>query len=227
MKFLSVIVMMSALTKVGALAKDGDAAPPALGVAADPKTGKLPEDTTGLAQKAAAAFGKGDWEGASAAYKEMLHIEPNNALAWANLGASEQQAGRNKEASVCFEQSVRFNPALTQSWIALGLIYSSMGDTYRAISVLTRATHEDPTDARAHNYLAIAVKKLGWNLAAESELQKAIALNPDYGLAHFNLALIYLERKPPALELVRRHYDKAIALGVEKDELVERRLKNP
>jgi hypothetical protein len=34
-----------------------------------------------------------------------------------------------------------------------------------------------------------------------------------------------LERRPPALELAQRHYDKALALGVAKDEVVERRLK--
>ena len=56
-------------------------------------------------------------------------------------------------------------------------------------------------------------------------LLRAIELNPDYGVAHFNLALLYLDQKPPALELARRHYEKAVALGVEKDEIVERRLK--
>ena len=85
--------------------------------------------------------------------------------------------------------------------------------------------HEDPLDARAHNYLAIVAKNLGWTDAAEAELRRAIDLNPDYGIAQFNLALMYLDRKPPAKELARRHYDKALALGVEKDEIVERRLK--
>jgi Tfp pilus assembly protein PilF len=69
------------------------------------------------------------------------------------------------------------------------------------------------------------VKKLGWLDAAEAELQRALELNPDYTNAHFNLALMYLERKPPAIELAKRHYDKAIALGAEKDELVEKKLK--
>jgi Tfp pilus assembly protein PilF len=85
--------------------------------------------------------------------------------------------------------------------------------------------HEDPLDARGHNYLAIATKSLGWTDAAEAELQRAIDLQPEYGLAHFNLALMYLDRKPPAIELAKRHYDKALSLGVEKDEIVERKLK--
>lgn len=204
--------------------KSPDAIPP-LELADRGKTGTLPSNTTSLAQRAADAFTKKDWKTARAAYREMIDAEPDNPLVWANLGAVEQQSGKLDAAAECFEKSVQFNPELVQSWIALGLIYSQRGDNYRALSSFSRAIHEDPTDARAHNYLAIVAKGLSWTDAAESELQRAIELNPDYGIAHFNLALMYLERKPPALELAKRHYSKATALGVEKDEIVERKLK--
>ncbi len=198
---------------------------PGINIAPVEKTGTLPPDTTVLSQKAANAFGEQKWEEARSAYLEMLKVDNQNALAWANLGAVEQQAGKTKEALECFEKSVLANPKLSQSWNALGLIHASTGDTYRAISCFTRAIHEEPTDSRAHNYLAIAAKNLGWIDAAQTELQRAIELNPEYGIAHFNLALLYLDQKPPALELAKRHYDKALKLGVEKDEIVERRLK--
>ena len=48
--------------------------------------------------------------------------------------------------------------------------------------------------------------------------------DPDYAIAHFNLAAMYLEQKPPAKALARRHYDKALSLGAEKDEVLERKL---
>ena len=200
-------------------------ATPSLNVANSGKTGLLPANTTSLANKAAEAFAKRDWDTARLAYREMIDAEPENPLAWANLGAVEQQAGKPAAAAECFEKSVRFNPELVQSWIALGLIYSGTGDKYRALSAFARALHEDPLDARAHNYLAIVAKDLGWTDAAAAELQRAIELSPEYGIAHFNLALMYLDRKPPALELARRHYTKATSLGVEKDEIVERKLK--
>lgn len=190
------------------------------------KTGTLPAATKALADRAATLFSKRDWAGARKAYREMLDLEPENALAWANLGAVEQQAKKLDEAVNCFEASVRYNPQLTQSWIALGLIYSERGDRYKAMSAFTRAIHEDPTDPRAHNYLAIEVKGLGWNDAAISELQRAIEINADYGLAHFNLAAMYLDQKPPARALAKKHYDKALELGVEKDEVIELKLKD-
>lgn len=188
-------------------------------------TGTLPPDTMILSQKAAAAFGKKDWATARAAYQEMLSLDQENALGWANLGAVEQQSGNSKQAIECFEKSVRFNPSLATSWNALGLLYSAKGDQYLAASMFTRAIHEDPTDARAHNYLAITARSLGWHAAAESELQRSIELNPEYGIAHFNLALLYVDQKPPSIQLAKRHYQKALSLGVEKDELVEKRLK--
>ncbi|WP_395739095.1 tetratricopeptide repeat protein [Prosthecobacter sp.] len=189
------------------------------------KTGMLPPFTKVLGERAAAAFGKQDWPAARKAYEEMLEIDDGNALIWANLGAVEQQAGDLKRAIECFEKSTQINPQLAQTWTALGLLLQKQGDTYRAVSCFTRAIHEDPEDARPHNYLAIAAKNLGWSDAAESELHRAIELKPDYGIAHFNLALMFLERRPPSIELARRHYEKALALGVTKDEVVERRLK--
>lgn len=189
------------------------------------KTGMLPPHTKVLGERAVAAFAKKDWAAARKAYKEMLELDDGNALVWANLGAVEQQAGDVKRAVECFENSVKFNPRLAQSWTALGLLAQQQGDAYRAISCFTRAIHEEPEDARAHNYLAITVKGLGWADAAEAELQKAVDLMPDYGIAHFNMALMLLERRPPAVELARRHYEKALALGVAKDDVVERRLK--
>ncbi len=190
------------------------------------KTGMLPPHTKVLGERAAAAFGKKDWASARKAYEEMLELDDGNALVWANLGAVEQQAGNVKLAIECFERSVQFNSKLPQSWTALGLLLQGQGDTYRAISCFARAIHEDPEDARAHNYLAIAAKGLGWTDAAEAELGKAIDMKPDYGIAHFNMALMLLERRPPAIELSRRHYEKALSLGVAKDDVVERRLKD-
>jgi tetratricopeptide (TPR) repeat protein len=214
---------ISALLLLATICQAQEAAP--INPAKMDKTGMLPPFTKVLGERAAAAFGKQDWPAARKAYQEMLELDDGNALIWANLGAVEQQAGETKQAIECFEKSVQINPQLAQTWTALGLLLQKQGDTYRAISCFTRAIHEEPEDARAHNYLAIAAKGLGWADAAEAELQRAIELKPDYGIAHFNMALMLLERRPPAIELARRHYEKAVTLGVAKDDVVERRLK--
>ncbi len=199
--------------------------PTTLGVPSQTKTGSLPPNTTGLSELAAQAFARKDWDAARKYYQEMLREDPLNALTHANLGAVEQQAGRLKEAQALFSRAVAINPDLQQTWVALGLVSYEKGDLYYALHAIGRAIHEDPLDARAHNYLAAVSKKLGWLDAAEAELLRAIELDPNYGNAHFNLSLMYLERKPPALELARRHYEKAVSLGAARDELVEEKLK--
>ena len=83
----------------------------------------------------------------------------------------------------------------------------------------------NPADPRAHNSLAIILKRIGWTNGAEVELQKALDLDPDYTEAHFNLAVMYLERKPPSLEMAGRHYRKARALGAAPDEIVEQQIR--
>jgi tetratricopeptide (TPR) repeat protein len=200
---------------------------PALGLPDQKVAGALPPLTTGLSELASQAFARRDWKKARGYYQEMLKIDPLNALTHANLGAVEQQSGKLKDAQALFSRAVAINPDLQQTWVALGMVCYENGDLYLALSALGRAIHEDPTDSRSHNYLAIVLKKLGWLDAAEQELLRAIELNGDYANAHFNLALMYLERKPPAKELARRHYEKAVALGAAKDELVEEKLGEP
>jgi tetratricopeptide (TPR) repeat protein len=187
--------------------------------------GRLPAYTTGLSEIATQAFAKKDWGKARKAYLEMLRSDPKNALTYANLGTVEEQAGNPKDAKLYYLHAVELNPALQQTWLALGLLSHEQGDNYLAVSALSRAIHEDPTDPKAHNYLAVVARALGWVDAAEAELQRAIELKPDYANAHFNLALMYLDHKPPAVELAKRQYDKAVALGAAKDDIVEQKLK--
>ena len=202
-----------------------DTPPAQLGYPDSGKVGRLPDLTAGLSTMAAQAFGKKEWDKARGAYLEMLKAEPDNPLTLSNLGAVEQQSGHLKEAKNYLLRAVQINPGLQQSWLALGLVCHEMGDAYLAVSALSRAVHEDPSDSKAHNYLAVVARSLGWLDAAEAELQRAIELNPNYSNAHFNLALMYLDRNPPSLALARKHYDKAIALGAEKDDAVEEKLK--
>lgn len=173
------------------------------------------------------AMRRRDWKAAAGAWQETVKREPANAGAWANLGRVQVQQGENAAAIVSLEKAVALQPALAEAWVALGMACDRTGASLRAISCLTRAAHEAPGDPRVRNSLAIVLKGYGWTAAAESELQKAIDLDPRNAQAHFNLALMYLEHLPPALEMARRHYEAARELGAEKDNDVESRLAGP
>ena len=93
-----------------------------------------------------------------------------------------------------------------------------------ALAALAQAVFLDPKNARAHHYLGVTIGRKGWYSGAEDEMRKAIELQPDYAEAHFNLALFYLQRQPPAIELARRHYQKALDLGAAPDAEVARKI---
>ncbi len=188
------------------------------------KTGKFPALTGALAQRGAAAISKRNWTEARKAYEEMLAAEPDNAMALANLGTVEYQLKDYEAAAKHLEAAARQRPGLSQTWLTLGMLYMKKGDQMMALSAASRAVHEKPDDPRNHSFLAVVTKGLGWSNAAEAELQKALELDPKYAEAHFNLSLMYMDRKPPAVELARRHYERAVELGADKDALMEKQL---
>ena len=81
-----------------------------------------------------------------------------------------------------------------------------------------------PHDARAHQYLGATFGRRGWYSAGEEELRRALELDPKSADAHFNLAVIYMERTPPAVELARRHYQRALDLVAQPDEKLAKRI---
>jgi Flp pilus assembly protein TadD len=189
-----------------------------------PAKAPLPKEVVQAMKEGVEAMRRGDWKQAAAAWEKTVKLDPANAGAWANLGKVQFQQQKAEAAITSLEKAVSLQPALADAWTALGLAYESTKAPMRAVSCLTRAVHENPADARARNSLAIVLKHVGWTGAAESELQKALDLDPRYSEAHFNLAVMYLERRPPSLEMARRHYEAARQLGAEPDKELEAQL---
>jgi tetratricopeptide (TPR) repeat protein len=184
-----------------------------VGVAPSSEVGSLPPLTSAIGKRAAKAFLKGNWQEARKAYLEILKSDPENALTLTNLGATFLELKQYGQARSHLEKALQVNPSLNQARVILGVTYLRSGDSYRAISTLSRAVAEQPKNALAHNYLAAATLERGWVVAAERELQEAVSADPGFAEAHYNLAIRYMEKKPPAVELARRHYQRAIDLG--------------
>jgi tetratricopeptide (TPR) repeat protein len=187
---------------------------------------KLPPELAELAQKGAAASANMNWKEARQAYLEMVAKAPDNALAYANLGVAEYQLGNMLAASGNVQQSLLINPTIAVNWQTLGLIQYDRGELNLAISSLTRAIHESPKNALSRLYLAAVVRDYGWREAAITELQRAVELDPQLEDAHYNLAITYLELRPPKLELAKRHYYAAVDLGAEASPEIESVLKS-
>jgi tetratricopeptide (TPR) repeat protein len=173
------------------------------------------------------AFERKDYSSAKNAYTRVLTLEPDNLIGLVNLGMVEFYSGHPDKAEELLKKAVRQRLESAPAWLTLGMIYMDRNEPDAALAALSQAMLQDPLNARTHNFLGVVMGRRGWIEGAQHELRRAVELDPSYTDAHYNLAVFYLEEKPPAVELARRHYQKAIELGVEKNPEMEKLFSTP
>ena len=185
---------------------------------------RLPDDMRDTAQQAADLFKMQRYDDAADKYQSIIDKYPESLYAWSNLGVVRFQQGKLNEALKALQQSVKLSPSDAFSYMNLGIVYYQLNQYENAIDALEHAIALDPNNAKAHNYLGCACSQKGWQEVAEQQFRKAIDIDETFGDAHFNLALVYATSKPPSLELARRHYNRAVELGIGKDARLEKLL---
>ncbi len=185
----------------------------------------VPENAREAAGEGNAAFSKQDYEKARLAYSKVLELAPDNLLALTNLGVVEFADGKSAEAEKLLKRAVQIRIENAPAWLTLGILYMDQGRLDESLAALTQSIVHDSGNPRARNYLGVVIGRKGWLDGAQSELRKAVEIDPSYSDAHFNLAYFYLERKPPLIELARRHYFRSIELGAPQDPDIEAALK--
>lgn len=185
----------------------------------------VPDFAREAAGEGNAAFARKDYERARRAYKKVLDLAPDNILGLVNLGVVEFYAGNFKESETLLKRAVQLKLDTAPAWLTLGMMYMDQDRLDEALAALSQATLHDPRNARARNYLGVVVGRKGWIDGAQAELRKAVEIDPAYTDAHYNLAVFYLENKPPSIELARRHYFRAVELGADRDPDIEKVLK--
>lgn len=186
----------------------------------------LPDDMKDTAQQAADLFKMQKYDDSAAKYQSIIDKYPESIYAWSNLGVVRFQQGNLPEALKALQQAVKISPSDAFSYRSLGIVYYQMNQYDDAIGALERAIALDPNNVWSHDYLGCACAQKGWQEVAEKEFRKAIDIDETFGEAHFNLAVVYADSKPPALALASRHYNRALELGVPKDPHLEKIL-NP
>ncbi len=211
-------------------ANTADAGPPEVGsnppgpaVEAGFKPG-VPGELLPLARDAKDSFDRGKFQEAERQYEEILAKSPNNIYSLSNLGVVFFRNGKLKAAEQTLKKAIELAPRDEFTHTTLGIVYYRQSKFDDALSELTKSLAINPKSATAHNYLGITASQKGWQEAAEKEMLEAIAANPEYADAHFNLAVVYSTSQPPAKELARRHYEKALALGAQPDPTLDKLL---
>lgn len=205
-------------------AEDAPAPPTVAEVVRDANLETLPAAARRHMAAGLQAFAKRDYAAAAKAFRSFTEQVPGSAAGWLNVGLAEYRQQHPEAALEALDRALAAKLDFAPAWLLAGILRHERGDLDGATACLAQAVWREPRNPVAHNYLAVTVGAKGWNLGAEQELRKAVELDPNYGAAHFNLAIFYLRRTPPAIELARRHYQRARELGEPADELVEKRL---
>jgi len=177
-----------------------------------------------LADQAEKAFSSGNLPMAEQLYGQAVYLNPSSSRLLVNLGIIKTRRGKTAESIELARKALSCDWQNPQAWLLLGMNALESGNDDEALADLMQATLRDNANPRAHNYLGIAAGRKGLNEVSEKELRRAVELDPDYADANFNLAVFYLSRTPPLIEMVRRHYQRALDLGAPHDKALEARL---
>lgn len=181
-------------------------------------------DLADLIRSAEKALEEGDWEKAVALHALWIEHDPFNPMPRFQLATSLFRAGQTDESARQLERALLADPTHAAGWALLGRIHDQLENPYLALSAITRAVHLAPDNPAHRTTLAAILDRRGWRDAAETELRTAIEIAPDHAPAHFNLAVLYLNRTPPARSLARRHYQLALRHGAAPDETLAKAL---
>ena len=185
---------------------------------------ELPGGAAVLVAQAQSYFTHRQYDQAAADYQKILQREPNNPLALANLAAIEVEQNKTADADKHIQAAIAQQPNDAFNLTVLGRVRFSEGNNDGALDALDRAAKLDPQNPQIQNFLGVALAQKGLRVQAETAFRTAIQIDPEYGDAHKNLAIIYLSSNPPAVELARWHYEKALAAGVAADTDLEKLL---
>jgi Flp pilus assembly protein TadD len=185
---------------------------------------KLSDEAMSAVEKGIMEFHNEKFQDAKVEFQKITELAPTHPIGWLNLGSAEFRLGELDQAEIHLRKAVQLNPSAQQGWLTLGIIDYQKNQSDAGLAALSQAVYLNPKDPKAHLYLGILIRKRGWLSGAENEMRKAIELDETYAEAHFNLAVLYLERQPAAFEPARRHYYRALELGAEPDNEIDRAL---
>ena len=172
------------------------------------------------------ALSKNDLEGAISDFSKVLEWNAAHLGALVNLGWIAQRKKDWVESEAFMRRAIAVASSNAAVWLGLGLAVLEQSKLEAAIAAFAQVVALDPKSARGHRFFGLALGRRGWIQAAEEELRRSLEIEPDDAGAHFNLAVFYLQRKPVAIELARRHYYRALDLGFGSDLAIEEILKS-
>lgn len=143
--------------------------------------------------------------------RKRLKEAPDDADAYADLGAFEHLRGESQAALEAFDAAIARDPKHVRAHTERSIVLATLGRVDDSVTAARRATAADAEDARAHLVLANNLRKQGNADDAIAAYRRAIELDGDSANAHNNLGIM-LERRGDLAD-ARAHFARAVELS--------------
>lgn len=143
------------------------------------------------------------------AYRRVLALSPNSAVAYVFLGDVEMLASNYPSALKSFRKAVSVAPGLAEAHFYLGLALLQSGrtdDLHESVSHFKQAVESNPSFLEAYVQLGKSLLRQGEVQPALAALQQALAIGPESPQVHYVLAQCY--RRAGQAEKVEYHLKK-------------------
>ena len=126
------------------------------------------------------------------AARQALRLQPDLAVAHAQLGRCLQKLRRPDEAVVELNLAIQRRPHDASAYLDLGNAYQDLGDWGQAESAFERASRLDPSSAKPHFNLGNLLQRMGRRSDALKAYDRALDLAPEDAAARVNAGLLQL-----------------------------------
>src|SRR5262249_26540195 len=125
---------------------------------------------------------------------ESVHLDPNNAVAWAYLGRAYhinalQFSGDRRElaeAEADYEQALTLDPGLSQARLMMAKLYTETGRVERSVGLLLELNKTSPLIGEAHWELSYAYRYGGLLNESIEEGERALQIDSRLSSHQFN-----------------------------------------
>jgi len=138
--------------------------------------------------QASEQYGKGSYNEAIAAYKQLIRLYPGHASLWFSyLGLSYAKLGMYNETIEAYREAIRLDPNNADIYFRLGLSYYELGMYVQAVEAYKKALNLKPDDSNLHAHLCISYLKLNDRVSAIGEYNVLNSLDPEKAKKFLNL----------------------------------------
>jgi Tfp pilus assembly protein PilF/predicted nuclease with TOPRIM domain len=200
---------------------NGAANPSGAAIMGNQVTQKIADELTQIQKSARLDFIEGRYEEAEKSYRDYLSHRPKSVICLCNLALVKMATKKHGEAQELLEKAVAIKGDYGLAYYLLGRNFFQQGRLDEALERLNESIHYDPANPKAFNCVGVISSQKGFVNRAEDAFSEAVKLDPEFGDAHFNLAVIYATREKPDPNRAAEHYNRAMLLGVPRDNAIE------